>query len=113
MPPLTTITILVYDLVKVNPTTRALPVLRIRKGSPACLQKKSDKRLTKKIAPTTEQRKPAWPASRTQHCQTVLQNGNVNWLERAQCQQARRCRKEGKFETVVDKSLDIHRMTCA
>ena len=32
MPPLTTITILVYDLIKVNPTTRALPDLRLRKG---------------------------------------------------------------------------------
>ena len=98
MPPLTTITILVYDLVKVNPTTRALPVLRIRKGSPACLQKKSDKRLTKKIAPTTEQRKPAWPASRTQHCQTVLQNGNVNRPDQAQCQQAIQCQKEGNLQ---------------
>ena len=41
MPPLTTITILVYDLVKVNPTTRALPALRQRTGSQAWLQKKS------------------------------------------------------------------------
>ena len=48
MPPLTTITMLVYDLVKVNPTTRALPALRRRKASPARLQKKSDKRLKKK-----------------------------------------------------------------
>ena len=112
MPPLTTIIILVYDLVKVNPTTRALPVLRIRKGSPACLQKKSDKRLTKKIAPTTEQRKPAWPASRTQHCQTVLQKANVNKPDQALGQQAVRYRKERKFTTIVDKSLDIHRMIC-
>ena len=41
MPPLTTITILVYDLIKVNPTTRALPALRLRESSPACHQKKS------------------------------------------------------------------------
>ena len=40
MPPLTTITILVYELVKINPTTRALPVLRLRKGSQAGPQKK-------------------------------------------------------------------------
>ena len=41
MPPLTIITMLVYDLVKVIPTTRALPALRLREGSPACHKKKS------------------------------------------------------------------------
>ena len=112
MAPLTTITILVYDLVKVNPTTslcRPSAVEKLRQP----VFKKIDKRLTKKIAPTTERRKPARPASRTQHCQTVLQNGNVNRPDRAQCQQAIQYRQEGKFTTIVDKSLDIHRMICA
>ncbi|TSD69804.1 hypothetical protein FFI39_001550 [Janthinobacterium sp. KBS0711] len=115
MPPLITITILVYELVKVNPTTRALPALRLEEHSQACLQKKTGKLLlpTKKIAPTTERRKPAQPASRTQHCKTVLQNGNVKRPEQAQCRQAIRYQNEGEFETIVDKSLDIHRMTCA
>lgn len=115
MPPLTTITILVYELVKVNPTTHAVPALRLSEPSQACLQKKAGQQrwLTKKIAPTTARRKPARPASRTQHCQTVLQNGNVNRPEQAQRQQVVRCRKKGNFETIVDKSLDIHRMTCA
>ena len=114
MLPLTTITILVYELVKVNPTTHALPAVRLSEPPQACLQKKAGQQrwLTKKIEPTTERRKPARPASRKQHCQTVLQNGNVNRPEQAQCQQTVRCRKKGKFETIVDKSLDIHRMTC-
>jgi hypothetical protein len=116
MAPLTTITILVYELVKVNPTTRALPALRLREGSPACHQKK--KRRTaltdkKKIEPTTERRKPGRPTSRAQHCQTVLQNANVNSPDQTRCQQAIRHQKEGEFASIVDKSLDIHRMTCA
>ena len=80
MPPLTTITILVYELVKVNPTTHALPALRLSEPPQACLQKKPGSSVgwQKKIAPTTARRKPARPASRTQHCQTVFQNGNVN-----------------------------------
>ena len=83
MPLLTTITILVYELIKVNPMTRVLPALRHREGSQASLQKKADKLLTKKIEPTTEQGKPARLASRTQHCQTVVQNGNVNRPDQA------------------------------
>lgn len=114
MPPLTTITILVYDLVKVNPTTHVLPALLHQAASPACHQKKADERLslTKKTEPTTERQKPARPASRQQHCQTVLQNRNVNRPGQASCQPAIRRRKEGEFEAIVDKSLDIHRMTC-
>lgn len=115
MPPLTTITILVYELVKVNPTSTLCLPSAIEKVHKPVSSKKADELLwlTKKIAPTTERRKPARPASRTQHCQTVLQNGNVNRPDRAQCQQAIQCRKEGEFTTTVDKSLDIHRMICA
>jgi hypothetical protein len=43
--PLTTITILVYDLVKVNPTTRALPALATKESSAAFSCKKNRKRL--------------------------------------------------------------------
>ena len=39
MPPLTTITILVYELIKVNPMTRVLLALRLREGSQASLRK--------------------------------------------------------------------------
>ena len=39
MCPLTTITILVYELVKVNPTTYAVPALRLSEPSQALLQK--------------------------------------------------------------------------
>jgi len=45
MCPLTTITILVYELVKVNPTTRAMPAIRLEERSQACLQKKAGKLL--------------------------------------------------------------------
>jgi hypothetical protein len=54
--PLTTITILVYDLVKVNPTTRALPALATKESPAAfsckkiasafCTQKKSSQQLS-------------------------------------------------------------------
>ena len=112
MPPLTTMTILVYELVKVNPTSTLCLPSAVEKLRQPVFKKKSDKRLKKKIAPTTERRKPARPASRTQHCQTVLQNGNVNRPDQAPCQQAIQCQKKGKFTTIVDKSLDIHRMIC-
>ena len=97
MPPLTTITILVYELVKVNPTsTLCLPstIDKLRQS----VFKKIRQTTEKKIAPTTERRKPARPASRTQHCQTVLQNGNVNRPDQAQCQQAIQCQKEGNLQ---------------
>jgi hypothetical protein len=45
MPALTTITILVYDLVKVNPTTRTLPAGRHQQHAQASLRKKTGKLL--------------------------------------------------------------------
>lgn len=101
MSPLTTITILVYELIKVNPTTRPLLAVRRQQHRQASRQKKSRQAahaVKKKIQPTTERRKPARSASRTQHCQTVVQNTNVNKPDQAQGQQAIRCRKRGNLQ---------------
>ena len=48
MPPLTTITMLVYDLVKVNPTTTLCRPSAVEKLRQPVFKKKSDKRLKKK-----------------------------------------------------------------
>ena len=76
MPPLTTITILVYELVKVNRTTRALPVLRLDDATSACLQKNREAALTDK---KNEANNCATKTGAADSTRTALPNRFAKW----------------------------------
>jgi len=87
-------------------------VLRLRQGSQPVLKKTNELLwLTKKSLQqlSDENRHGRHHAHSTAK---PFAKWNVNRPDRAQGQQAIQCRKEGKFDTIVDKSLDIHRMIC-
>ena len=101
---------LVYKLVKVNPTTLRFALLRAMTGSNVNTTKKTA-RCKKKSRQQLRHENRHGQRQAHSTAKPFCNQADANGSCQAQDWQQDRC-QEGIFETIVDNSLDIHRMTC-